>query len=67
MITLMRPYIWRCRMWNGADFEVSTFFRLARDKGRHALLKLANGDYPEKDGVVVYESRDIERMWEARS
>jgi hypothetical protein len=59
---LIRPYIWRCRMRNGAEFEVVVHRGLSRQQAREALLKFANGDY---DGV--YESRDIQSMWEARS
>lgn len=59
---LVRGYYWRCRMSNGAEFELWSAMKLSRTEARNQLLAFANGDY---EGV--YESADITSLWEARS
>lgn len=60
--SLVRGFIWKCRMNNGAEFEFWTSTSAYRQRdARDALLALANGDYG-----TVYESRDIERIWRVK-
>jgi len=63
----VRGWTWKARMWNGAEFQWWTSSsQTTRAAARKALLGIANGDYPEKDGMTIYENKDIDRLWRTR-
>lgn len=65
---LVRGYVYRCVMFNGADFEIWSPTKLTRKEARARLFALANGDYPwSEEDPPPYEKGDMDRMWEARS
>ena len=58
MRQLVRGFIWKCRMLNGALFQFWTpTSQLTRAEARAKLLAEANGDYEE-----VYSKRDIDSL-----
>ena len=52
---LVRGYVWKCRMSNGAVFGVWTPINITRKEAVNELLEFANPQY--------YEKKDIESVW----
>jgi hypothetical protein len=60
--SLVRGFVWKVRMRNGAEWEFWTpTSALTRSDARRTLLDLANGDYGE-----VYSASDIENLWRVK-
>ena len=54
---LVRGYLWKARMSNGAVFEWWTPRKVNRSIARKEILKMA----------VAYESEDVEQLWETKN
>jgi hypothetical protein len=54
---LVRGYLWKARMSNGAVFEWWTPRKVTRTTARKEILKIAN----------TYENKDIEQLWETKN
>lgn len=53
---LVRGYIWKARMFNGAVFEYWTPMQISRKRARLHLLTVAD----------VYTSQDIDKLWQTK-
>jgi hypothetical protein len=53
---LISGSVWRCRMVNGAVFELWTAYRWTRQQARRELLALAE----------YYTPSEIESIWESK-
>lgn len=61
--SLVRGYVWRCTMWNGAKFEYWTPSKITKTSARFRLLDEANGSYTDDP---PYVPRDIVSLWQTK-
>jgi len=63
-IGLVRGFVWKCRMFNGAIFEWWTPEDVSRAEARKQLFSIANMFCSEDD--LAYEKGDMESLWKTK-
>jgi len=69
MRALIRGFVWKCRMSNGAIFEWWTPTKVSHKVAKKALMDFANG--VDKNGrgwsdPPIYNSEDVDAVWETK-
>ena len=66
---MIRGYVWKIKMWNGAIFEWWTPEKVSRKIAKLHLLDIANrGEpYDKKSGIYANNSEDIIQIWETKN